>query len=264
MKKKIIAYSVVIMECVCGFASAESQSLIAFENPAPTAEASKSDEGQLLRAQIKARESTQIASEMSGLINQLKIKDGERFKAGQILVGFNCSLEGAQLAKAKATLDKKTKTHEVNQKLENLKSISTLQLDVSRTEQEEATAEVQVAQAILERCVIRAPFSGKVVDVTARAYQSVRPGDPLMEIINESDLEVEFIAPSKMLPRLKSGNSLTVQLMETNKSYHAKIIRLGGKVDPVSQTIKVYAAITDSNAEVLPGMSGSIELAPAK
>ena len=49
-------------------------------------------------------------------------------------------------------------------------------------------------------------------------------------------------------------------LNETNKSYQAEITRLGGKVDPVSQTIKVYGRIIDKAAELLPGMSGAVEL----
>jgi membrane fusion protein, multidrug efflux system len=219
---------------------------------------------QLLRAQIKARESTQISSEMDGRITQLKIRDGERFKEGQVLVGFHCSLEEAQLTKAKATLEKKRKTYEVNQKLEKLNSISTLELSVSKAEEDEAKADVRVTEAMLGRCVIKAPFSGKVVEVTARAYQSVREGDPLLEIINEKDLEVEFIAPSRSLPQLKLGSTFKVTLDETVKSYKASITRLGGRVDPVSQTIKVYGRITDSSAELLPGMSGAIELTPGK
>lgn len=215
---------------------------------------------QLLRAQIKARESTQIASEMAGRISQLKIRDGERFHAGQLLVGFNCSQENAELEKARATLGKKRKTFEVNQKLEKLKSISTLELAVSKAEVEEAHADVKVGEAVVAKCAIHAPFSGKVIDVTARAHQSVGPGDPLMEIISEKDLEVEFIAPSKALPHLKPGNSFKVKLTETDHTYQAKIVRLGGKVDPVSQTIKVYGKITDNSSEILPGMSGAIEL----
>lgn len=216
--------------------------------------------GQVLRAQIKARESTQISSEMAGRINQLKIRDGQRFTAGQVLVGFHCSMEEAQLSKAKATLEKKQKTHEVDKKLEKLNSISTLQLAVSKAEEDEAQADVRVGNAALERCTIKAPFSGKVVEVTARAYQSVREGDPLLEIISEKDLEIEFIAPSRSLPQLKPGNTFKVTLDETAKTYKAEIIRLGGRVDPVSQTIKVYGRIIDNSADILPGMSGAIEL----
>jgi membrane fusion protein, multidrug efflux system len=219
---------------------------------------------QLLRAQIKARYSSLIASEMSGRINQLKIRDGERFSTGQLLVGFHCNLESAELSKAKASLEKKRKTYEVNQKLAKLNSISTLELAVSKSEEEEAKADVNVAEAVIDRCSIKAPYSGKVVEVMARAYQSVKDGEPLMEIVNDKDLEIEFIAPSRDLLSLKSGKGFKVILDETKKSYDAEILRIGGRVDPVSQTIKVYGRIKDNSAELLPGMSGYIELTPSK
>jgi RND family efflux transporter MFP subunit len=220
--------------------------------------------GQLLRAQVKAMQSTLISSEMSGRIDQLKLRDGERFSAGQVLAGFNCVLEEAQLNKAKATLEKKRKTFEVNQKLSKLKSISTLEVEVSKAEEAEAKADVGVAEATVSRCVIKAPFSGRVTEVMAKPFQTVRQGEPLLEIINENDLEIEFMAPSNALPQLTPGAVFKVTLGETAKAYYAQIVRLSGKVDPVSQTIKVYGRITEDSSEVMPGMSGSIELMPAQ
>jgi RND family efflux transporter MFP subunit len=214
-----------------------------------------------LRAQLKARQSTLISSEMSARISQLKLHDGERFSAGQTLVSFHCALEEAQLSKSRATLEKKLKIHDVNQRLETLRSIGALELAVSKAEAEEAKADAQVAQAVLDRCVIKAPFSGKVAEIIARPYQSVRIGDPLLEILDDKNLEVEFMAPSRTLLKLKPGKHFRVILDETGKSYEAEITRLGGKVDPVSQTIKVYGRIIDKADELLAGMSGAVELA---
>jgi RND family efflux transporter MFP subunit len=212
-----------------------------------------------LRAQLKARHSTLISSEISARISQLKLHDGERFAAGQVLVGFHCTLEDAQLSKSQATYGKKLKTYEVNQQLEARRSIGALELAVSKAEAEEAKADVRIAQAMLDRCAILAPFSGKVSEVIARLYQSVRPGDPLLEILDDKDLEVEFMAPSRSMPKLVPGKRFQVTLDEVAKSYQAEITRVGGKVDPVSQTIKVYGRIIDKADELLPGMSGAIE-----
>ena len=215
-----------------------------------------------LRAQIKAKESTLIASEMNARINQLKLHDGERFTEGQTLVAFNCSLEEAQLNKAKATLEKASKNYEVKQRLEALKSISALEVAVAKAEEGEARADVQIAQAVLSRCNIKAPFSGKVTDVIAKPYQTVKIGDPLLEILNDKSLEIEFMAESKNLASLAVGKKFQVSVNETGKTYTAEITRLGGKVDPVSQTIKVYGRITDKADDLLPGMSGAIALKP--
>ena len=212
-----------------------------------------------LRAQLKARQSTLISSEINARISQLKLHDGERFAVGQVLVGFHCTLEDAQLSKSQATLGKKIKVYEVNQQLETRKSIGALELAVSKAEAEEAKADVRIAQAMLDRCVIHAPFSGKVADVIARPYQSVRPGDPLLEILDDKDLEIEFMAPSRSMPSLVVGKPFRITLDEVAKSYRAEITRVGGKVDPVSQTIKVYGRVIDKADELLPGMSGAIE-----
>ncbi|WP_040579699.1 efflux RND transporter periplasmic adaptor subunit [Methylobacter tundripaludum] len=212
-----------------------------------------------LRAQLKARQSTMIASEISARISQLKLHDGERFSAGQVLIGFHCTLEEAQLSKAQATLGKKIRTYEVNQQLETRRSIGALELAVSKAESEEAKADLRIAQAMVDRCVIHAPFSGKVSEVIARPYQSVRPGDPLLEILDDKDLEVEFMASSRSMPNLAPGKRFRVTLDEVAKSYQAEITRIGGKVDPVSQTVKVYGRIIDKADELLPGMSGAIE-----
>lgn len=213
-----------------------------------------------LRAQIKARQSTLIASEMNARISELGWHDGERFSTGQTLVSFHCSLEQAQLRKAEATLAKKTNTYEVDQRLATLRSIGALELAVAKAETDEASADVAVAKAVVERCVIKAPFSGKIAEVLARPYQSVKIGDPLLEIHSDKSLEIEFMAPSRALLKLTIGKQFSVTLEETGKSYHAEISRLGGKVDAVSQTIKVYARILDNTDELLPGMSGAIEL----
>jgi membrane fusion protein, multidrug efflux system len=242
----------------------EDVSVAPVEEPAPAGEQSAVkmvDQTVHLRAQLKARQSTLISSEMGGRINQLKLRDGERFSAGQTLVEFNCTVEDAQLNKTKATLEKKNKTYEVNQRLAELKSISTLEVAVAKTEAEEAKADVSVSQAVLQRCSIQAPFSGKVVELLARPYQSVRAGDPIMEIIDDKNLEVEFMAPSDATAHLKPGKRFRVTLDELGKTYNAEIVRIGGKVDAVSQTIKVYGRITDKSSELLPGMSGAIDTA---
>ena len=212
-----------------------------------------------LRAQLKSRQSTLISSEISARISQLKLHDGERFSAGQVLVGFHCTLEEAQLSKSQATLGKKLKVYEVNQQLETRRSIGALELAVSKAEAEEAKADVRITQSMLDRCVIHAPFSGRVSEVNARLYQSVRPGDPLLEILDDKDLEIEFMAPSRSMPNLTVGKHFKVTLDEVAKSYTAEITKVGGKVDPVSQTIKVYGRIIDKADELLPGMSGAIE-----
>lgn len=88
--------------------------------------------------------------------------------------------------------------------------------------------------------------------------QFVQQGNELLEIIGSGPLQLEFIAPSAWQPQLKPGAAFAVRIDETGKSYDAQLVRVGARVDPVSQSIKITAAITGSHPELMAGMSGVI------
>jgi RND family efflux transporter MFP subunit len=215
-----------------------------------------------LRAQLKAKRSALISSEMNGRIDMLALRDGERFSAGQPLVRLHCKVEESQLSKARAEEEKKHRTYEADSRLNTMQSVSVLELEVAKADLDVAKAEVRVMQAMLERCVIVAPFSGKVVETPAREHQFVRPGDPLLEILDDRDLEIEFIAPSRWLGWLKPGAKFELHVDENGNTYPAEVTRLGGRVDPVSQTVKVYGRLPQSANELFPGMSGAVRAHP--
>ena len=114
----------------------------------------------------------------------------------------------------------------------------------------------------LTKCVIAAPFSGRVAEQKAREQQYVQPGQPLLEIIDDSVLELEFIVPSRWLAWLKPGHVFRVAIDETGKSFPAKVQRIGARVDPVSQSVKLVAAIDGKFPELMAGMSGRVTMIP--
>ena len=67
---------------------------------------------------------------------------------------------------------------------------------------------------------------------------------------------------AKGLAWLKVGYKFQVRIDETGMSYPAKITRVGARIDPVSQSVKVAAVIDGQFADLIAGMSGRIELAP--
>jgi membrane fusion protein, multidrug efflux system len=215
-----------------------------------------------LRAQLMPRQFTTLSSEMAGQIEAINTRVGERFRKGELLVVFDCAVQRAQTARARAELTKATKTLEINQRLLQLKSVGQLELDVARADVDKAKADLAVADAAVSKCKIEAPFSGITVEQKARAFQYATPGQALIDIIDTERQEVELIAPSRWLPWLKPGHLFEVQVDETAKVYPVRVIRLGGRVDPVSQSIKVIGEITDPAPELMAGMSGKASIRP--
>ena len=219
-------------------------------------------ERQEIRAQLLPRRYTTIAAEIGAKISRLPVPEGSAFRAGQALVSFDCSLQQAQLQKAQAELEGAQQTHKTNQRLAELNSVGQLDLDLSKAALGKAIAEVGANQAVLAKCGIAAPYSGRVAEQRVREQQFVQPGQALLDIIDDSVLELEFLVPSSWLGWLRVGAAFQVEIDETRKSYPARFIRIGARVDPVSQSVKVAAAIDGKFAELVAGMSGRVKVAP--
>jgi RND family efflux transporter MFP subunit len=217
---------------------------------------------QVIRAQLVPRAFTTLSSENAARIDRISHRAGEHFQKGETLVEFDCVMQRAQVAKARAVLKAAEKTYAINKRLFDMKSLSGLELEVSAAEIDKAKADVAMADALQSKCTVEAPFAGVVVDQKAREFQYMTPGQPLLEIVDDSALELEFIVPSAWLRWLKTGFAFSVAVDETGKTYHAHVELLGGRVDPVSESIKVTATIDGDVQDLMPGMSGRVLMTP--
>jgi RND family efflux transporter MFP subunit len=231
--------------------------------PAPRVPAERAGlEKQDIRAQLSPLRYTTIASEIGAKISRIGVPEGASFRAGQLLIQLDCSIQQAQLQKARAALEAAEKTWTANKRLDELHSIGKVELEVSQAEMSKARADVSATSVVLSKCAIAAPFAGRVAEQKAREQQYVQPGQALLDILDDSVLELEFIVPSRWLAWLKPGYGFQVHIDETNKNYPAKVQRIGARVDPVSQSVKLSATISGRFPELIAGMSGRVALQP--
>jgi RND family efflux transporter MFP subunit len=219
-------------------------------------------EGREIRAQLTPLRYTTLAAEIGAKIERLAVAEGGRFRAGDTLVRFDCAAQQAQLNKARAALGASEKTRDANQRLQEFNSVGKLELAVSEAEVDKARADVDSNAAVVGKCSIKAPFSGRVAEQKVREQQYVQPGQALLDVLDDSQLELEFIVPSKWLAWVKPGQGFRVAIDETGKSYPAKVQRIGARVDPVSQSVKLSAVVTGKHAELIAGMSGQVQMTP--
>lgn len=217
---------------------------------------------QELRAQLSPRDFTTLAAEIGAKVERVPVREGERFRKGETLIAFDCSIQRAQMAEAKASLTAAEKTVAVNARLLELQTIGKLENDVAVAERDKSRAKVDASAALLGKCVVPAPFDGRVVEQKVRAQQFAQPGQPLLDVLDDSVLELDFVVPSKWLVWLKPGHGFQVAIDETGKTYPVKLIRAGARIDPVSQSVRVTGAIGGHFPELAAGMSGRVLLSP--
>lgn len=218
------------------------------------------EEHQPIRAQLSAVNFTTITAELSEKILKLPFRDGQKFKKGDVLVIFDCGVQEAQLNKSKAELSIAERNATTKEKLLKLGAVGRVEYENSLSEFQKVKAQVSEIEVILSRCVTRAPYHGHVVEQRVHPQQFVSAGQPLLEIIDNSALELEFIVPSKWSSWLSENNQFNIHMDETNKDYPAKVTQVGARIDPISQTIKVRAVIQGDFLDLRPGMSGTVNI----
>lgn len=214
---------------------------------------------QKIRVLIVANKEATIAGRFYGTISKIHVRESERFKAGQKLVSFDCRELAAERAVAQAELRSHSTTNKANAELYAEKVIGSLEKNLSQAKVAEADAKIKAVSAKMVNCSIAAPFDGQVVELQAKAHETLQPGSPIMLIQNSRDLEAQVHVPSAWMTWLKPGAKFQTQIEETGASYQAEVVSLGARVDPVSRTVKVYAKIPGDHPELLPGMSGYAE-----
>lgn len=117
---------------------------------------------------------------------------------------------------------------------------------------------------------LRAPFSGKVVNVLKSPGQYVKPGDPKEYIARIDDLTKLFVhsnAPELEIPKMQIGQNATIKASALpNKSYkgvireiaHAPNWRESWGRSQVEYQVKIE--ILDFDKQILPGMSSLVDI----
>jgi RND family efflux transporter MFP subunit len=214
-----------------------------------------------IHAQLVPKRYTTLSSETAGSIDRLSVQEGERFKDGQVLVHIDCSQQRAQQDEAQAILGAAEQSRAVNRRMLELHSGGMLEANLAAAEVAKSQAKLHSIQVVLSKCTITAPYRGRVVEQKVREHQYVQAGQPMLEILDDTALEVEFIAPSRWLAWVRPGTAFQVQVDETGKTYGATVSRIGAKADAVSHSVKIVGEMDGKTNDLVAGMSGLVHMA---
>ena len=94
---------------------------------------------------------------------------------------------------------------------------------------------------------ITAPFSGIVTEALVTKGTLIRPGQKLGEFIDTSVFELELSIGKKFSDLLKIGEQVELNTVDTGNKYTGKVVRVNGRIDQETQTIKVFVEVKGEN-----------------
>jgi len=214
--------------------------------------------GQGVRAQLIAVQTAMLSAGLSARIERVPFSVGDYIEEGDILVQFDCNSIEAEKKIYESQQRAGQLNLEVKSRLRELNSVGNQELELTKVELDAATAQLEILNLRIEQCQVISPFSGRVVARNADPYEYVSVGSELVEVLASDNLEVMLVAPSSWLSWIQLGEPFSLVVEELKQTFSGTLIRLGGEVDPISQTVLVWGKLTDPNDRLLPGMSGDI------
>jgi membrane fusion protein, multidrug efflux system len=191
-----------------------------------------------------------------GRIAKLHVGLGMPFKQGSVLVSMDCDEPQARLAMSKADQAAATEQYEAKLRMQGLEQASDVEVALAASAVAKSKAQVDLYQFQISQCSIRAPWDGRTAKLHVRSFMTVSAGQPLLDLVRSGLLLMKLNVPSSWISTMKMGHVFDVTIDETGQTYQARVHRINGRVDPVSQTIELEATMTKSHPDLLPGMSG--------
>ncbi|MGJ8674534.1 MAG: efflux RND transporter periplasmic adaptor subunit [Pseudoalteromonas sp.] len=219
---------------------------------------------------IESAQQANLGFELSGVINETLVAEGERVVKGQILA----TLDKQRLMAQKKELDAALLRAKADAKLASLSAKRTAELVKKRLEPDqrldEANAGLDAANALvnevrarheslnveLHKSSLIAPFNGQVVKQLLDSGTVVNMGQPVFSLMAEVDLEARIGLPTQSPLALSLGERYT--LSYEDQTVPAKLISLAKQRNRATRAIDALFKIDAQAAEKFYLMPGDL------
>ncbi len=223
----------------------------------------------------------EVASPESGVISAVKVKEGEKVSAGQVLVSLDTTVLDAyyRTAKARSEADGAVKVLEVKVSLKQkifaqmeelrktgsatLNEVEKAQADLSVAEAELESAKEAIAihelecrqiQAQIDRRHIKSPIDGVVVELTKDIAESVSVADPyILTIASLDKLRVVCYEEPARISSLSVGSAVALKFDGVDEQVKGEVDHISPVVDPESGTVKLEIVVQNADGSLKSG-----------
>lgn len=204
---------------------------------------------------LNSSDSIDISSEVSGQIASILFKPGQKVKEGALLIQLDARIYQSELASAKANLKLSQMNFKRTNELAKRRLASEQALDQAKADLKEKENLVNVKQAQLDKFSLKAPFSGQLGSKTISVGQYVNVGQPLVHLIANQKLRVEYHVPERYLPLLKKGQKISI-LSEAfpQTPYTGEVDYISPAIDKDTRTVTVEAVIDNAKNRLYSGL----------
>jgi len=211
-------------------------------------------------AALDPRADAQVVAKTSGVALQVLAEEGQRVRAGEVLVRLDSDRPRLQEAQSAAQVRKLEANYARSLKLAEQNLVSANDIDQLKYDLQNARASNRLAQLELSYTEVRAPISGVVASRSIKTGNFVQINTPIFRIVDADRLEATLNVPERELATMKAGLPVALQVDALpGQSFAGTVDRVSPVVDAGSGTFRVVCAFDNAGA-LQPGMFGRIRI----
>ncbi len=197
---------------------------------------------------VVANEYVELHPEVSGRLIFLNIPEGNFVQQGTVLARINDADLQAQLNKTKVQLILAQLTEERLHKLLDISGVNQADYDAAFNEVNGLKADISYTQALIDKTVVKAPFSGVMGlrMVSPGAYVTSATVLAGMQQVNK--LKIDFTLPEAYENQIKKGTLVEVETAASKTRYKAIVIATEPQVNSDTRNITVRAMLENGKA----------------
>jgi len=214
-----------------------------------------------------------IRPQVTNVVAKVHIKEGQKVKAGDLLISLDDRADRANYEKAQATADDTQRQLKRSEELLRQQFVAEGAVDTARANAQAAQAAARAALAQLSYDNIRSPITGRAGIINVFPGALVQPGNTVststtatttttqgaMVTITQMDpINVQFTVPESALPALfaaqQAGQTPTISFqMGDGKKREGKVFVVDNQVDQAIGAVKVKAVVDNADHSLIPG-----------
>ena len=202
-----------------------------------------------------AKESVDISANATELVVGLYFEDGQTVTKGQKLVQLRDDQYQAELQQMRINLAEQERELKRITPLYHARITAQKDYDAARTAVSRAKTAVGIVEYQIGNRRILAPFAGKLGMRNVSIGDLVTPGTKITTLDDVSQIKVDFRVSEKYYPEIRPGQKVGVQTAAfPNQIFAGVITAVSPRIDPVTRTAEVRAAVPNPESKLAPGM----------
>ena len=215
-----------------------------------------------LQGDVRTKQNVLIYPEMSGTLNRVYVKEGDRVAKGQLLGLIDDGGLGDELARLRTQADLAKTTFDRQKRLWEQQIGSEIQYLEAKTAYEAAGAAVKSAERQLGKSTLRAPFSGIIDEVLQDQGTVVSPvnGMPVFRIVNLSNMYIEVDVPESYLGGVTPGKEAKIYFPVLGDSLVSEVRQTGNFINPANRSFSAEIAVPNKSGNIKPNLTARVAI----